>query len=125
MTSSSETSAKCCSTQDGLILAAILAEPSVNLENVNCALKVYDTVRRPAAQEVQRLSEANGMLYQLRGAGWEKVTVEQSHAGGIPLEKLVTVGKEVEDQMAWMLKESVMEKRDMAIAMLKQELAAS
>lgn len=86
-------------------------------------MKVYDIVRRPAAQDVQRRSELNGMLYQLRSTGWEDVTEEQSKAGGFPHETLVDVGRQVERQMEWMVEENVMEERRIAVEMVERELA--
>ncbi|KAI0349381.1 FAD/NAD-P-binding domain-containing protein [Trametes cingulata] len=109
--------------EDGFILATILAQPSVTLESLPHALRVYDAIRRPAAQEVQRRSEANGRLYQLNAKGWENVTEEESRMGGFSPEALVEVGKQVERQMSWTLGGSVMVDRDRAVAMLRRELA--
>lgn len=89
-------------------------------------MKVYDTIRCPAAQDIQRRSELNGMLYQLRSTGWEDVTEEQSQAGEFSHEKLVDVGRQVERQMEWVLEGSVMEeRRSMAVEMVERELASS
>ncbi|KAI0364648.1 FAD/NAD-P-binding domain-containing protein [Pilatotrama ljubarskyi] len=108
--------------EDGFILATILAQASVTRENLTSALKVYDAIRRPAAQDVQRRSEANGRLYQLNAMGWENVTEEESKEGGFSLEKLAEIGKQVERQMSWTLGGSVMVDRDRAVAMLQRKL---
>ncbi|EIW52781.1 FAD/NAD-P-binding domain-containing protein [Trametes versicolor FP-101664 SS1] len=111
--------------EDGFILAAILAHASVSVKNLNQVLRVYDTLRRPAAQDIQRRSELNGTLYQLRSTGWEDVTEEQSQAGGFSHEKLADVGRQVERQMEWVLEGSVMEEKRTAVEAVERKLALS
>lgn len=67
--------------QNGFILAAILADPKVTLTNLAAALKIYDGLRRPFSQAMQRCSRGTGHLNHLLRAGWEDVTAEQSAAG--------------------------------------------
>ncbi len=88
--------------EDGYILATVLAHPSVTPANLPAALAVYDDVRRPFSQGVQRGSERNGMRYQLRRAGWEDVSVEDSRAGRYPRELLDVLTGELREQLAWM-----------------------
>lgn len=95
------------------------------MKNLNQVLKVYDTLRRPAAQDIQRRSELNGTLYQLRSTGWEDVTEEQSQAGGFSHEKLADMGRQVERQMEWVLEGSVMEERRTAVEAVERKLALS
>ncbi|EJF62089.1 FAD/NAD(P)-binding domain-containing protein [Dichomitus squalens LYAD-421 SS1] len=87
--------------EDGFVLAKILAHSSVTLTNVSEALRIYDDVRRPFSQNVQQGSEWNGMLYQLRRAGWEDISVEDSAAGRYPPELLSAFEKDVKAQMEW------------------------
>ncbi|PIL34399.1 hypothetical protein GSI_03174 [Ganoderma sinense ZZ0214-1] len=87
--------------EDGYILAKILAHPSVTPANLSAALAVYDDVRRPFSQEVQKGSENNGMNYQLRRAGWEDVSVEDSRAGRYPRELLDVLAEEIQKQIQW------------------------
>ncbi|TBU31268.1 FAD/NAD(P)-binding domain-containing protein [Dichomitus squalens] len=87
--------------EDGFVLANILAHSSVTSTNVSEALKIYDDVRRPFSQSVQQGSEWTGTLYQLRGAGWEDISVEDSLAGRYPPELLSDFEKDARAQMEW------------------------
>ncbi|EJF57443.1 FAD/NAD(P)-binding domain-containing protein [Dichomitus squalens LYAD-421 SS1] len=87
--------------EDGFVLANILAHSSVALANVSEALKIYDDVRRPFSQTVQQGSECTGELYQLRRAGWENISVEDSAAGRYPPELLSDFEKDAKAQMEW------------------------
>ncbi|KAI0764161.1 FAD/NAD-P-binding domain-containing protein [Trametes elegans] len=108
--------------EDGYILATILAHPGVTLTNVARVLEVYDRIRRPAAQEVQRRSRANGMLYELCAGGWEGVSKDQSRAGGFPQEVLGELGRRIEREMDWMLSGSVKVGREEAVEMVRRAL---
>ncbi|KAH9939779.1 FAD/NAD-P-binding domain-containing protein [Epithele typhae] len=108
---------------DGYILAALLAAPRVDVHTLPHALAVYDAVRRPFAQDVHARSDANGRLYQLGAPGWEGVSAARSAAGGFPREKLVEVGKKVEEGLAWSLTGAgVAEERARAVRMLEERL---
>ncbi|PIL34424.1 hypothetical protein GSI_03199 [Ganoderma sinense ZZ0214-1] len=87
--------------EDGYILATILAHPSVTLNNLPAALAVYDDVQRPFSQSVLHGSDRNGMNFQLRRAGWENVSAEDSKAGRYAPELLAAVGEEVIKQVKW------------------------
>ena len=47
--------------QDAFVLGTLLGHPSASLSTMPALLSVYDVVRRPFAQEVQRLSDENKM----------------------------------------------------------------
>ena len=104
--------------QDGFILAALLARPSITRATLPLALRVYDAVRRPFAQDVQARSRTNGLMYQLNALGWENCTAEQSAQGGFPLERLVEIGREIENQLSWILTGSMLQERERAVKML-------
>ena len=87
--------------EDGYIIAKILAHPSANVANVSEALKIHDDVRRPFSQYVQQGSAWNGMMYQLRRAGWEDISPEDSAAGRYPPELLDVLGKEIKGLTDW------------------------
>ena len=97
--------------EDGYILATILAHPSTTLANLSAALVVYDDVRRPFSQKVQQGSDRNGMNYQLRRAGWEDVSEEDSRAGRYPRELLDVLAEELRKQTGWMFEASILEER--------------
>ncbi|KAM5540139.1 hypothetical protein V8D89_006279 [Ganoderma adspersum] len=89
--------------EDGFVLSLILSSPSVTLSNLQEALKIYDDLRRPFSQGVQRGSERNGANYHLRraGSGWETISEEDSRAGRYPREWLKDVAEDIQAQMRW------------------------
>ncbi|KAI1789079.1 FAD/NAD(P)-binding domain-containing protein [Ganoderma leucocontextum] len=97
--------------EDGLVLAIILSHPAVTRANLPAALAIYDDVRRPYSQEVQEGSARNGMNYQLRRAGWEDVSVEDSKAGRYPRELLGVLGEELLKQTKWLFETSILDER--------------
>nr|VWO96136.1 Mannitol 1-phosphate dehydrogenase [Ganoderma boninense] len=110
--------------EDGFILAAIIAQPTITAQNIPAALDIYDTLRRPVAEMVLRRSRKTGLLYHFNTLGWEDVTAKQSAAGGFSPQRLEEVGKALREQFDWLLTSSVMELRERAIDMacgLKQE----
>ena len=111
------------STQDGFILGQILSQPTVTRDTVTRALAVYDAVRRPFAQEVQRLSDEHGRIYHLRRLGWEELSAEQSAAGEYTPDMLRKIEKAIAHGAQWTLEGSAMEERDKALRMLEAELA--
>ena len=48
--------------EDAYILAALLAHPSTTLSTLPTALKVYESIRLPFANRVQKASRNNGLL---------------------------------------------------------------
>ncbi|KAM5540037.1 hypothetical protein V8D89_006177 [Ganoderma adspersum] len=105
--------------QDGFILAAIIAQPTVTTRNISTALGIYDSLRRPFAEMVLRRSRNNGLLYQFNTPGWEDVTADQSTAGGFASERLAEIGRGLQEQFEWLLTSSIMEVRDKAIEMAR------
>ena len=69
---------------------------------------------------MQHLSDENGHAYQLRHAGWEGVTPEQSAGGGFPMERLASVADLLERAGEWSLYGSIMEDRDRAVKMVEE-----
>lgn len=98
--------------EDGYILATILAHPAVTLATLPAALAVYDDVRRPFSQGVQEGSQKNGMNYQLRRAGWENVSAEDSRAGRYPRELLDVLVQELSEITAWTRDTSILNERE-------------
>ena len=90
----------------------------MTLSNVSEALKVYDDLRRPFAQEIWRRSQTNGYLYHLRRLGWEHVTSEQSASGDYPRELLGKLGEELENAVGWAMNGSILEDRDRVVNLL-------
>ncbi|KAI1788599.1 FAD/NAD-P-binding domain-containing protein [Ganoderma leucocontextum] len=105
--------------EDGFILAAIIAQPTVTIRNLAAAFHIYDSLRRPFAEHVLHRSRRNGLLYQFNTLGWEDMTSEQSRAGGFASERLAEIGTELQQQFNWSLTSSIMEVRDRAIDMAR------
>lgn len=101
--------------EDGFILAVILAHRGVTRANLPAALKVYDEIRRPFSQSVLQGSDRNGMNFQLRRAGWEDVSAEDSHAGRYPPELLHAVGEEMKVQIQWVFETNIQDDRARAV----------
>ncbi len=108
--------------EDGFVLSLILSHPSVTLSNLPAALKIYDDLRRPFSQGVQRGSERNGENYHLRrpGSGWENITAEDSRSGRYPREWLKDIAEDVQAQMRWTFEANVEDDR----ARVAERLAA-
>ena len=62
---------------------------------------MYDAVRRPFSQDIQRRSDENGRRYHLQRGGWENVTVEQSASGNYDPEMLKAVSTELQGALQW------------------------
>ncbi|PIL34430.1 hypothetical protein GSI_03205 [Ganoderma sinense ZZ0214-1] len=108
--------------EDGFVLSLILSSPAVTLSNLPEALKVYDDLRRPFSQGVQRGSERNGESYHLRRAGsdWENLSEEDSRAGRYPREWLKDIAEDVQAQMRWTFEANIEDDR----ARVAERLAA-
>ncbi|KAM5540137.1 hypothetical protein V8D89_006277 [Ganoderma adspersum] len=108
--------------EDGFVLSLVLSHPTVTLANLPEALKIYDDLRRPFSQGVQRGSETNGEIYHMRrvGSGWENITVEDSQAGWYPREWLEDIAEDVREQMRWAIETTIQDDR----ARLAEMLAA-
>ncbi|KAH9926277.1 FAD/NAD(P)-binding domain-containing protein [Epithele typhae] len=95
--------------EDGFVLSEVLAHPSVTARTLPAALAAYDTVRRPFAHAVQRASDETTETYQLRRAGWEGVTVEESAAGGFAAGRLAAVAEKIYGMSDWALRSGIMD----------------
>ena len=82
-------------------------------------------MRRPFAQNVQRLSDENGHTYHLYRHGWEALSAEESAAGKYTPEMVQAIGDSLLRVTEWAVKGSAMEEREKALALLEVELAGS
>ena len=105
--------------QDGFILSALLAHPSVNIKTLPQALKVYDDIRRPFSQNVQRTSDAMGSMYHLDTMGWENVSAEESAAGQYPPELLPALSQKILETHMWVSEGDFVKAREKALALLE------
>lgn len=60
--------------------------------------KIYNDIRRPAGNEVLERSRQFGLLYELDGPGFEDI---QEGDTELPLQKLVKVFDQVEEDWRW------------------------
>ena len=97
----------------------LLTHPSVNIKNLPRALKIYDDLRRPFAQNIQRLSELTGTLYHLVAMGWENVSAEESAAGQYPPELLSAVGKKMLETQMWVGEGDFVKVREEVLSLLE------
>jgi len=111
-------------TEDGFVLAALLAQPETTTKTLPTALQVYDEIRRPFSQDIQCRSLAAGQLGTLNNAELLDVTEDQSFAGGISLDALKRVDAELEELYDWTWTTSAMDDRDRAVKLLKEKLAS-
>ena len=95
--------------EDGFVLSLILSSPAVTTSNLPAALKIYDDLRRPFSQGVQRGSEVCGANHQLRraGSGWENISEKDSRGGRYPRELLATLAEEMQTLRRWMFEENI------------------
>ena len=82
---------------------------------------MYDEVRRPFSQDIQRRSDENGRRYHLQRGGWENVTVEQSASGNYDPEILKAVSRELQGALQWAQVSANVEK-EKALKLFKEEL---
>nr|VWO96890.1 Mannitol 1-phosphate dehydrogenase [Ganoderma boninense] len=107
--------------EDGFVLSLVLSSSSVTLSNLPAALKIYDDLRRPFSQRVQRGSARNGNYHLRRtGSGWENISEEDSRAGRYPHEWLKYIAEDVRAQMRWTFEANIEDDR----ARVAERLAA-
>lgn len=100
--------------EDSYILAALLASPLCTKSTIPDITKVYDAVRRPAANRVMELSRIAGRLCGINTPGYEDVT-EGAIVEAERLQKLVnTISKNWE----WSWNESAEDDKRRALEML-------
>ncbi|KZP27531.1 FAD/NAD(P)-binding domain-containing protein [Athelia psychrophila] len=89
--------------EDAYILATLLASPACTPASLPRVLQIYDTVRRPQANDVWRRSRANGMTYEFASAGGET---------------LAKMAAEAEENYDWAWKTSAEPDKEEALSML-------
>ncbi|KAJ3565444.1 hypothetical protein NP233_g7626 [Leucocoprinus birnbaumii] len=78
--------------EDAFILATLLGHELTNLSNVQTALSIYDTIRRPVAEEVAERSLVNGRLFGLQLAGLD---------ANKETDRLPEIGEAVKENWKW------------------------
>jgi salicylate hydroxylase len=78
--------------EDAFILSTLLGHKLTNASNIETAIQIYDTVRRPIAEEVADRSLGNGRLFGLQLPGFD--------ADKAP-ERLPEIGEAVKENWSW------------------------
>lgn len=106
--------------QDAYILATLLGHRNTTIAMIPRALKVYDAVRRPAAQRIATASRENGLLYTLNYPG-----LMFEHGDGEQSTKLLSeIAIRIRKSWEWAWDTTVDEDVDRAVRMLEGSSAA-
>lgn len=92
-----------CMYQDAYILGRLLADRRTTLANVESALKVYESVRLPAASAVVERARITGLMYEFDGPGYYDGSMEDLQKEKAALEEL---GAQLKEQWSWQWKSS-------------------
>ncbi|EKM51447.1 uncharacterized protein PHACADRAFT_187949 [Phanerochaete carnosa HHB-10118-sp] len=92
--------------EDGLVLAALLADPLASPETLPHILHAYDRVRRPFSQDVLRRSYESGTTYCFQRGAFAGVSVADSANGKITLESLEALNGHINELLEWTWKTS-------------------
>lgn len=92
--------------EDAYILSVLLAHPLTTRETLQDALKIYETVRLPHGNEVQRLSRLNGKLAEFADPRFSGLDIgNDTYEKGKPSEddekKLKDLGDEIVKNWEW------------------------
>lgn len=82
-------------------------------------MKIYDSIRRPFSQNVQRGSDEAGSIYHLHELGWDKVSAEESATGRYSQDMIDALSKGLEEKLDWVMAGDFMETRVKAMGMLE------
>lgn len=107
--------------EDAYVLSSLLAHPSLTNSNLEVALKVYETVRLPFANEVMKRSATNGRLYEFSDPRFACLT-SRDISGDDEMKvgaKLRIVGLAIEECSKWRWDTDVEDDRKRAMEMLE------
>ena len=105
--------------EDAYILAAILSNPLVKLDNVAAALKIYEEVRLPHGNDVQRRSALAGDILTLNDSRFAHLAKADDASPGM----LWEVGHAAIDLWKWTWVTDIEDDRKSAIRLLEDRLA--
>ncbi|EJC97543.1 FAD/NAD-binding domain-containing protein [Fomitiporia mediterranea MF3/22] len=113
--------------EDAYILATLLTHPLTTRKTIRDALKVYESVRLPYANEIQRLSRINGKIYEFADPRFSNLRFDRELlTDGKMNEEDKTRLKEVGDASMtireWTWARDIEEDRKQAVEMLAERL---
>lgn len=110
--------------QDGFVLAHLLAHPKFNLNALPAALRAFDAVRRPFAQMVAERSMQTARLTIMQAPPFADLTAAQSMTGtAVTMAQLKEMAALVEETMDWMKGTSVAEECADVVQRFEQTLS--
>ncbi|KAI0676717.1 FAD/NAD-P-binding domain-containing protein [Trametes maxima] len=110
--------------EDALLLARLLGQPDVSRDRLSIALKIYDQIRRPVAQDVAARSWETGKTHCFYIPPLDDVTPEMSASGkGITREHLKEIARRAEKLQEWREGTTVAGDLQVALRRLGEELA--
>lgn len=81
--------------EDAYVLGRMLAHPSLTLDKIPDALRIYEEIRLPFANTVVKESEITGLLYEFNGTMYDGLDRSKER------EELHTLAKQIEKQWEW------------------------
>ncbi|KAH8111716.1 FAD/NAD-binding domain-containing protein [Phellopilus nigrolimitatus] len=110
--------------EDAYILASILAHPLTTLASIPAALKVYETVRLPHANDVQRRSRENGKLYEFADPRFADLNLGGGTISSEPdPQTLWKLGDAIFENWKWAWTTDIEDDRKKAIALLEERVS--
>ena len=112
--------------EDAYILAVLLSHPLTTLEALPEVLKIYETVRLPHGNMVQRLSRLNGKLYEFADPRFadlgDKIQIAEGGQLGEDYEKrLKELGDEIVKSWDWAWTTNIDDDKERAVGLLVEK----
>ncbi|KAH8111733.1 FAD/NAD-binding domain-containing protein [Phellopilus nigrolimitatus] len=109
--------------EDAYILASILAHPLTTLASLPAALKVYEAIRLPHANDVQRRSRENGKLYEFADPRFADLDLGgETNSSESDMQTLWKIGDAAVENWKWAWTTDIEDDRKKAIALLEERL---
>lgn len=112
--------------EDAYVLGAILANPLVTLKTLPQALKIYEEVRLPFANKIQRDSNACGDVLMFHDPRFSGLRGQARDDGETEVDqgKLWEIGHEFTELWKYAWTTDVEDEKDLAMTRLEQELGS-
>ncbi|KAI5117340.1 hypothetical protein M0805_001945 [Coniferiporia weirii] len=115
--------------EDAYILGVLLAHPLTTLFTLRTTLKVYEEIRLPHGNKVQRLSAEGGRLCEFDDARFSELSAElygeNAKSGSADAGKLWEIGHRVIENWKWAWTTDIEDDRKRAVALLKERVGES
>jgi len=113
--------------EDAYVLAALLTHPAITRESIPRALKIYEKVRLPHGNDIQRRSRENGNLYEFaadeRHPHLSATDTSDTNRLGIDANQLVKeIGEAAVENWEWAWTTDAETEKDEAIRMFEESL---